>query len=94
MTHSPEPWGGEELKSIGWAISDRLVIPDANAIPVCACRHDADKERILACINAMKGIEDPERLMDAVRNAVAWRNDMEDASGLHDLIESISECLP
>ena len=69
--HSKDSWttdGG--LKTVGWAIDDRLTIRDANEMPVAACLDKDVMDRIVEEHNALAGVPDPEKLMIAVRKAV------------------------
>ena len=55
MNHTPEPWTAFGKQVIETASADRKIIVQ--------CKSEADAARIVACVNAMQGIEDPEQFM-------------------------------
>ena len=61
MEHSPEPWGKDSL----------TLIEDADGVMVAMAATVADRDRIIACVNALAGIptEDIERVVRLGREA-------------------------
>jgi len=54
-SHTPEPWGIEERRSIMNGES-RFFVLDAEGCTVCRCRLLDRARRIVACVNACAGI--------------------------------------
>jgi hypothetical protein len=81
--HSPEPWSVEEREAGNaaprfWinhasAMAGEYVVAELNG--ECCLNAQADAERIVACVNALAGIEDPEEF---VREAKELREAWED----------------
>jgi len=61
--HSPEPFTISNADSIDREM--QAMILDANGGLVAVVQYTCDAERIVACVNAMKGIKDPERYRTA-----------------------------
>ncbi len=79
QNHSPEPWRRQQMYVGQFEESgkscERTMIVSAATYPasswVCSQMpiDDNDTDRILACVNAMAGVSDPEHLMQHVRDA-------------------------
>ena len=81
MSHSPEPWGiGEQTCLGGGSNCFGAGLVDAEGRPIFSkcntCEafsiwaKDADMERIVACVNALHEVEDPEGFMRCVRSII------------------------
>lgn len=81
MTHSPEPWRtysyekdakrkeihyGPVIPHPDWDDDSACVL----ALKVLPTKEDAD--RIVACVNALRGVKDPESFVSCVANAIRW----------------------
>jgi hypothetical protein len=68
-THTPEPWHDKEGRLIGsdGNVIARLMAPDT----IFSSVKRADVDRIVACVNAMAGIADPEGAIKVARSALA-----------------------
>ena len=90
MKHTPEPWYINP--SFGFS---SILGPDHRSIatlPVVARpfkESDANLERIVACVNACKGIKDPEATLPAMREALrAASQDLKSRSVVDNIIYS------
>lgn len=70
--HTAEPWriwhGNERRTRIGNGMTDVAICED-NA-PMAKDEHKANASRIVACVNACAGMEDPTRVLLQVRTAL------------------------
>jgi hypothetical protein len=78
MVHSPEPW------AVDICLDGPVQIVDAEQTPVTGIVYDfigsekaippkqEDLQRIVACVNALRGIKDPKAFMEAIRMAVSY----------------------
>jgi hypothetical protein len=64
MRHTAEPWAAFGKQVIETVSADRKIIVQ--------CKTEEDAERIVDCVNAMQGIEDPEPFMQTALTYKSW----------------------
>ena len=91
MKHTPEPWevgasrtsvvyaNGQKSKVIARMTTNEMIVRNAFEVD----EPEANAARIVACVNAMKGKEDPEHFIKMGENYIQQDKDIRDAINAH-----------
>lgn len=101
--HSPEPWSvsdptGNLLPECPCEKEERCIL-SAEGLGIIYPTDDVDNwvpsnlDRIVACVNALAGIEDPEAFVRAVWNAVRWQHEDDGPERASILVDEVCELL-
>ena len=90
--HSKEPWDALQLHAaLGANVLFNPIIDCGNHVVAEIFCKEPNVLRIVACVNAMAGVPDPEKLMNYVRASVKSRECNNEHEDWHDAIASALE---
>lgn len=76
--HTPEPWGDHAINKPDHGVIHAMRGAHIGTLKSSDSRSDSNAARIVACINACAGIEDPAAALSNVRQLLrSWKRDIE-----------------